>query len=594
MSVKSKNKGNGRPLRFAALVRVSTERQEKVGESLRTQRKQNERDVARLGGTIVGWYGGAESAMSGDHEKVEVDRLIADAGRGKFDAVIVAYADRWSRDNAKSKEGLEVFRRSGVRFYIGTTEMDLFDPQHRFILGMNAEVGEFFVLQQAKKSLENRIERARDQNAPTCGDLPFGRTWDKEKGWSIIPEKQQALADIADRYLAGEPLAAVAAEHGLNPLLVYRVLRKKGGCAGDTWMQHFLSERLGIDEPVETKVPPLLPDEIIRRVRQAMDKVNSGVRHGRPRSDCLLAGRIFCSGCGLMLTPEYKRGTWLYLHPRHLRRLGDRLRECSLGQPRPRVRVDWADSEVLFRLFGMFGNPTLLRRAVKAAVPDTSEELERRRRLEGELAKVDRARDRILGLVTKDALTDAQAEKQLLDLKVREAGLRDELDKLAAVLANMPSEEAVALYVEKVQESIVVIGDEEEMTDEDGRRWHRGSRGGNDLGTWLEMLEMTREDKQRLVEAAFPLRQLRPDGTVPGIFVVPAPKGAVMPRPGFTEADLDEHGSPPMIQTPWGLDLRGLLTFDAVVPGVPTRSRPGVEPCARLRPSAPPFAFSPR
>src|SRR4051812_20470407 len=40
-------------LRFAALIRVSTEHQEKQGESLVTQRKYNQRDIERLGGIIV-------------------------------------------------------------------------------------------------------------------------------------------------------------------------------------------------------------------------------------------------------------------------------------------------------------------------------------------------------------------------------------------------------------------------------------------------------------------------------------------------------------------------------------------------------------
>src|SRR5689334_4048674 len=121
--------------RFAALIRVSTEKQERQGESLSTQRASNERAVGQLGGTIVGWYGGQEHATPG-REKKEVDRLIADAVKGKFDAVIVAYPDRWSRDNAKSKEGLAAFRKHGIRFFVGTMEMDLFDPQYRFILGM--------------------------------------------------------------------------------------------------------------------------------------------------------------------------------------------------------------------------------------------------------------------------------------------------------------------------------------------------------------------------------------------------------------------------------------------------------------------------
>src|SRR5688572_4268461 len=105
------------PLRFAALVRVSTEKQERHGQSLKTQTEDNQRSVRTICGNIVAWYGGHEHGTPG-YEKKEVDRLLHDATRGIFDAVIVAYADRWSRDNLKSKEGLAVFRRHGIRFFV--------------------------------------------------------------------------------------------------------------------------------------------------------------------------------------------------------------------------------------------------------------------------------------------------------------------------------------------------------------------------------------------------------------------------------------------------------------------------------------------
>src|SRR5690349_8851512 len=97
-------------LRFAALIRVSTEKQEKHGESLRTQKSAVTQAVKSLGGKIVTWYGGQEHGVPG-YEKKEVDRLLKDAKSkaSPFNAVIVSHADRWSRDNEKSAEGLKVF-----------------------------------------------------------------------------------------------------------------------------------------------------------------------------------------------------------------------------------------------------------------------------------------------------------------------------------------------------------------------------------------------------------------------------------------------------------------------------------------------------
>ena len=109
---------NNSKFRFAALRRVSTEQQEKKGESLRTQRTEIEEAVKRLDGMIVEWYGGQEHAVAG-HEKKEIDRLLTNAQKKKFNAFIVTHADRWSRDNEKSKQGLKIFREQGVRFFGG-------------------------------------------------------------------------------------------------------------------------------------------------------------------------------------------------------------------------------------------------------------------------------------------------------------------------------------------------------------------------------------------------------------------------------------------------------------------------------------------
>jgi site-specific DNA recombinase len=559
-SSKRKTKGGDRPERFGVLVRVSTEDQEKQGESLRTQHKQIEQAVASLGGRVVEWYEGQEHATAG-WERQRLDQLLADATKGKFDAVMVADVSRWSRDNVKNEQGLEVLRAAGVRFFVLQTEHDLSNPEAKLFLRLASVINAYAAEAKSKTSLENRINRARRENAPTCGSLPFGRTydWPRSKkhpkgtgtGWHVIPTKQEAIADIADRYLRGESLKILAKEHGLKYVLVYRVLRE---CAGDVWVQTFQTP----DGPVEvpTKVPPLLPDQTIRRVRQ-MCQANSTNHHGKPKHDYLLNGRIFCSGCGYLMTPQENHGTLYYRHEHH-----GRDRVCPFGSPRPQVRADWAESDVVFRLFGMFGSPTLLRRAINAAVPDVSREQKRKARLEADLARVSQERKRVVDAIAVGVMSHRDAKAKLDELAQREQDRAAQLAELEAALANVPTEEDVALYVEKVQDSIVVIGGEEEMTDDEGRRWRRGPRGGNDLGTWLEM---TWGDKRRLVEAAFPKGQLRADGSKPGVYVVPAPDGAVMPRPGITEKDLDEHGNPPVVSIRWSLELRGLLSFDDVM-----------------------------
>ena len=124
---------------------------------MKTQKEQIERAVQILGGTIPGhcWrYSGQEHATP-DQERRKLDQLLEDAGKGLFDAAIVCDASRWARDNRKNKEGLEILRAHGIRFFVGTTEYDLFNPEQAFFLGMATEVNEYAASASAWKSVIN-------------------------------------------------------------------------------------------------------------------------------------------------------------------------------------------------------------------------------------------------------------------------------------------------------------------------------------------------------------------------------------------------------------------------------------------------------
>jgi len=418
-------------LRFANLIRVSTVAQEQQGESLRTQRKQNERDVTRLDGKIVARYGGQEHATPGWEHK-ELDRLIADAAKGKFDAVIVSYADRWSRDNANSKQGLEMFRRHGIKFYVGTTEMDLFDPQHRFILGMNAEVGEFIALQQLKKSLESKIERAK-RGLPTCGHLPYGRYFDTKNGsWAIDAEKQAAIVDIAKRYLAGESMADLASEFKMNHANLHKIMTRR---CGSEWTQTFRCAKLDIDETVMTMVPALLTEQTIKAIRRRAEANRTWLRGQGTTHKYLLGHVVFCGNCGHALLGQASHSGCRHRYYRHA---------CTYkakGCGKMWVRADQLEESVFSSLFDLFGNPAAVQEAINAAVPDRKKVEEYRQR-QGQLAQqLDRlavARNRILGLITKGTIDDAGAEKELGNIKRQHERHQAELAQLTAELENVP------------------------------------------------------------------------------------------------------------------------------------------------------------
>jgi hypothetical protein len=122
---------------------------------------------------------------------------------------------------------------------------------------------------------------------------------------------------------------------------------------------------------------------------------------------------------------------------------------------------------------------------------------------------VEKGRQRILDLIVKDKITDAQADAKLDELKAEEAQVNGELEKLAASLAAAPDMEKVKQTALQVVE---VCGDIF-LEDEAGNRY----AGGNDVQSYLMM---SGEDKKRLVDLALSGRL--PDRKPAGVYVTPA------------------------------------------------------------------------
>jgi len=374
------NKSNGTTtpkLRFAALCRVSTERQADEGESLRTQKTNIESIVKGLGGTIEKWYGGAEHGTEG-YEKVEVERLLADAQKKgcPFNAVIVNDPDRWSRDNSHSKQGLRILRENGIKFFTGSTPWDLFDPSHILYLGMSAEVGGFVALTTKKKSVQNRVERAK-RGIPVVGKLPFGRTWTwddpltRQSGkWGIIKAKQKLIEELAHRYLAGEPIIKLAKSKTVVEALgrtmgdshLHKVLTKM---CGTVWLQSFEAKDLAINETVETTVPRLLHEDVIKAIlRKTKSQYKYG--HGPKKHPYLFSQMIQCGHCGLAMFGQCNHGVSLYYRHAHPEK---RKTECPGPFPKSGIPAPQIEDAVMAHLFEAFGNPAAVQRAIEDARP---------------------------------------------------------------------------------------------------------------------------------------------------------------------------------------------------------------------------------
>jgi DNA invertase Pin-like site-specific DNA recombinase len=433
-------------LRFAALIRVSTEQQEKQGESLLVQKESiTEIVYDDLGGKIVGWYGGQEHATPG-WEKKEVDRLLRDAEKRKFNAVIVDRNDRWSRDNEYSGRGLEIFKKNNIRFFSGRSEFDLYNPTDLLFIEMNVTIGKYFARSTKRESRRSRVARAK-KGIPTSGSLPHGRTFDKEKEeWGVDPKEKAKIEDAARRYLAGEKLSDLAVKHEMDHTNLHKILTQR---CGTVWKQTFKRDDGKPAEVIKTKVPRLLPQATIRAIHKKVE-ANKTYTHGEIKNQYLLSRMIFCKHCGCAMFGQTSLGKYRYY--RHLAAKRSK-RKCDRPESCNQINANDIEAMVLSKLFEMFGNAAYMRKAIERATPNRQELQRNRERLEHigkESKKIARGRDRILRLIFEEKITQAQAEKELQKASDREALLTDERNRLLDAVAHYPDTRQVAALSKKI------------------------------------------------------------------------------------------------------------------------------------------------
>ena len=379
-------------------------------------------------------YVGQEHATP-NQEREKLDALLLDSNKDIFDAVIVDDTSRWSRDNLKSKIGLEILRKNGIKFFVGTMEYDLFNPNHNVMLGMSAEFAEFQSKLQTLKIMQNKIERAR-RGWPTAGSKPFGRIFNREtEKWSIDPKKQLIIQQAAERYLNGESIHAISRSFGMKNVNLWKTLKHR---SGDKWVQRFRSKALNIDQTVEINIPRLLDQKIIDAIHKKAE-ANKTYTHGHIKNKYLLSRMIFCKNCGSSMfgqtNPTHKR--------RYYRHQVKKEKGCFISKFVP---ADLIENSVLIHLVQIFGDPQKLEKAILRATPDLKKVQKLSKEhdiLSGELKKVNTQKSNLINLAAEGALSSDDIMEKMTELKESENLIVDRLSAIKAELENTPDPEKI-------------------------------------------------------------------------------------------------------------------------------------------------------
>jgi len=189
-------------VRAALYARVSTLN----GQDPELQLRELREYALRRGWKIMGEF--VDSGVSGAKDsRPELNRLMADAHKHRFDVVCVWKFDRFARSVSHLLRALETFKALGIEFCSFSEQMDTLTPSGRMIFTVLGAVAEL------KRSLIAERVRAGLRNARAKGKR-LGR-----------PRADVSGSRIRELLVAGQTMEQVGSTLGISAATVYRRAR---------------------------------------------------------------------------------------------------------------------------------------------------------------------------------------------------------------------------------------------------------------------------------------------------------------------------------------------------------------------------------
>jgi DNA invertase Pin-like site-specific DNA recombinase len=177
-------------MKVALYARVSTANN---GQDPAMQTRELREYSERRGWTVAGEY--VDIGISGTKEKrPELDRLMNDAHRRRFDAVVVWKFDRFARSVSHLLRALETFKAQGIEFVSFSEQLDTSTPAGKLVftvLGAVAELERSLIVERVKAGLRNARAKGRRLGRPRVSVDPRKIALLRSQGlsWSKIAEQ---------------------------------------------------------------------------------------------------------------------------------------------------------------------------------------------------------------------------------------------------------------------------------------------------------------------------------------------------------------------------------------------------------------------
>ena len=260
----------------------------------------------RQGYRIIDSY--IDRAMTGrNDDRPDFQRMITASFHGGFDYVIVYKLDRFSRSRYDSAVHKRTLRNNGVKV-ISATESISDTPEGIMFESILEGYNEFFSAELSQK-VKRGIKESWIKGNFTGGHILYG--YDAVNKKLIVNEREaENVRKIFTDCARGVLLKNIAAE--LNE----QGYRSK---TRTLWTTYHISRILnnekycGIvrsgDEVYKNIVPPIVDEELYKKVGSNMKKNNRRTAHFNSNIPFYLSGKLFCMNCGVPMNGESGTGT---------------------------------------------------------------------------------------------------------------------------------------------------------------------------------------------------------------------------------------------------------------------------------------------
>lgn len=243
--------------------------------------------AAQKGLDVIGLYADRHVSGKSIEGRDEFQRMIRDAEKGKFDAIIVWKIDRFGR----SREDIAVnkirLRKAGVSLMYARESIPD-GPEGILLESLMEGLAEYYSADLRQKIIRGQKESAKKGRFP-AGRLPIGYTRDDDGHIVPDPETAPAVRALFELQAAGATLAeeqALLEKYGLPAAKssIWRMVRN------EKYLGRF--EIHGITVPAE----PIISEELFRKASG-----HYGTPRRRSKMRYFLSCKCHCGRCGKIL-----------------------------------------------------------------------------------------------------------------------------------------------------------------------------------------------------------------------------------------------------------------------------------------------------